>query len=247
MVAGPLPDRQNTLATGLMRGCLRRVGTVIRIRTIAAALLAIALAAPPASAGDAERLDWRRIATAGDRLRLRTWRQAWIEALDRARKANADAIIAGGALFDPDRAFAGAVPPVGRYRCRVFKLGAKGTAMAEFTAYPDFACRIGADGDTPTFYKLEGAQRPAGVLFSESASRAVFLGTLVLGDERRAMQYGRDASRDLVGYIERVGERRWRLVLPYPRFESILDVVELVPEPAKPAPPAGSAATVLPR
>lgn len=219
----------------------------MRTRIVAALLLAGAALASPAAAGDADRLDWRRVATASDRTRLRNWRQAWIEALDHARKANVDAIVAGGALFDPDRAYAGAVPPAGRYRCRVFKLGAKGTAMAEFTAYPDFACRIGADGDTPTFYKLEGAQRPAGVLFSESASRAVFLGTLVIGDERRAMQYGRDASRDLVGYIERVGERRWRLVLPYPRFESILDVVELVPEPAKAVPPAGSAATVLPR
>lgn len=215
--------------------------------TVAAALLALVLGAPPASAGDGERLDWRRLATPSDRLRLRNWRQAWIEALDHARKANIDAITAGGALFDPDRAYAGAVPPVGRYRCRVFKLGAKGTAMAEFTAYPDFACRIGRDDDKPTFYKLEGAQRPAGVLFSDSASRAVFLGTLVIGDERRAMQYGRDASRDLVGYVERVGEKRWRLVLPYPRFESILDVVELVPEVAKVAPPPSPAATVMPR
>ncbi len=36
-------------------------------------------------------------------------------------------------------------------------------------------------------------------------------------------------DRDMAGVLERIGERRWRLVLPYPRFESLLDVVELVP------------------
>ena len=218
-----------------------------RILATAIAISAAAAIAGPASGSEADDLDWRRVATLGDRTRLRTWRQAWIEALDHARKNNADAIAAGGALFDPDRAYSGAIPPAGRYRCRVYKLGAKGTAMAEFTSYPDFACRIGSDGDVATFSKLEGAQRPIGVLFRDSASRAIFLGTLVIGDERHAMRYGRDASRDLVGYIERVGDRRWRLVLPYPRFESILDVVELVPETGRPAAGEAPAASVVPR
>lgn len=215
------------------------------MRKMIVAALLLAVGGVSARAADADVVDWRRIATPGDRIRLRKWRQAWVEALDRARVGNAPAIVAGGALFDPDRAFPGAVPPIGRYRCRVFKLGAKGTAMAEFTRYPDLACGVGTDGGTPTIYSLEGAQRPAGILFPETASRAVFLGTLVLGDERRAMQYGRDAARDLAGYIERVGEKRWRLVLPYPRFESVLDVVEVVPEPtqAQPATSPNSSTT----
>ena len=29
----------------------------------------------------------------------------------------------------------------------------------------------------------------------------------------------------------KIGENRWRLVMPYPRFESTLDVMELVPVP----------------
>jgi hypothetical protein len=57
----------------------------------------------------------------------------------------------------------------------------------------------------------------------------VFLGTLQLGDEQRALQYGRDRERDMAGVVERIGERRWRLVLPYPHFESTIDIVELVP------------------
>ena len=59
--------------------------------------------------------------------------------------------------------------------------------------------------------------------------RMVFLGTLQLGDEQRALQYGRDRERDMAGVVERIGDNRWRLVLPYPAFESTLDVIELVP------------------
>jgi hypothetical protein len=57
----------------------------------------------------------------------------------------------------------------------------------------------------------------------------VFLGTIVLGDEQRALQYGRDTERDVAGYVERIGADRWRLIMPRPHFESQMDVMELVP------------------
>ena len=59
----------------------------------------------------------------------------------------------------------------------------------------------------------------------------VFLGTLQLGDEHGVLRYGHDAERDMIGLLERIGERRWRLTLPFPRFESMLDVIEIVPAP----------------
>ena len=174
--------------------------------------------------------DWRQMATDGDRERLRNWRNAWISAFDAARKAgNGAAIDAEGALFDPDLAIDGAVPPPGSYRCRVFKLGANGPAMAAFTAYPPSACRVTENGAVSSFYKMDGAQRPAGVIFHDSSSRAVFLGTLTLGDETRVMDYGRDEKRDMIGFVDRVSEKRWRLILPSPQFESLTDVIELVP------------------
>ena len=174
--------------------------------------------------------DWRQMATDDDRDRLRNWRSAWITAFDAARKAgNGPAIDAEGALFDPDRAIDGAVPPPGDYRCRVFKLGVNGTAMKSFTAYPAAACRITLNGAVSSFYKMDGTQRPAGVIFHDSTSRAVFLGTLTLGDETRVMDYGRDAKRDMIGFVDRVAANRWRLILPSPQFESLTDVIELVP------------------
>jgi hypothetical protein len=173
--------------------------------------------------------NWRTMVTQADRERLRGWRAAWLDALPRARRADASAIAAQGALFEPDRALGAALPPPGSYKCRVFKLGAAGTAMRDYTAYPWFQCRIDDEGDVRSFYKADGSQRPVGLLFPDSDARAIFLGTLMLGDETSALQYGRDATRDMVGYVERVGDKRWRLVLPSPRFESLLDVIELVP------------------
>ena len=53
------------------------------------------------------------------------------------------------------------------------------------------------------FAKLGGSQRYVGLIFPGDAMRQVFLGTLVLGDETRAMQYGQDEDRDVAGYVER--------------------------------------------
>lgn len=174
--------------------------------------------------------DWRQMATAADRERLRNWRATWIAGLDAARKSGSGPLIDSLApLLDPDAAIDGAVPPPGDYKCRVFKLGAVGSAMDEFTAYKPETCRIEADGAVSSFYKLSGVQRPSGVIFHDSSSRAIFLGTLSLGDETLRMDYGRDAKRDMVGFVERIDDKRWRLVFPSPAFESMIDVVELVP------------------
>ncbi len=177
---------------------------------------------------DAREKDWRRVATVADRGRLRGWRGAWVDAL---AEVDPREIAKEPQLFDPDRSLADALPPSGAYRCRTFKLGARGGIGPTFAASTAFACRIDAndDGDVVSLVKLDGSQRPVGTIYADTDSRAVFLGTMELGDEKRPMRYGRDASRDMAGLIERIGTRRWRVVLPYPRFESVLDVVELVP------------------
>ncbi len=173
--------------------------------------------------------DWRSMATPADRARLRGWRDAWMSALPAATAAEGAKVRAQGALLNPDFALAGAMPPSGDYRCRVFKLGAKSSGLLDYVEYPYFACRIDDEGDVRSFYKLTGSQRPVGLLFTDSDARAIFLGTLLLGDERAPLQYGQDAQRDMIGYVQRVGDRRWRLVLPSPAFESQLDVIELIP------------------
>ena len=174
--------------------------------------------------------DWRSVVTPSDRERLRDWRSAFVDALRSARAAGHAAEIAReGALLEPDAALGGASIPNGDYRCRVIKIGAKTAGMLNYIAYPAFNCRITQVGAVQDFAKLTGSQRQVGSLFPGDALRQVFLGTIVLGDETRALQYGRDTERDVAGYIERIGDNRWRLIMPRPHFESQMDVMELVP------------------
>jgi hypothetical protein len=185
----------------------------------------------PARAMVRPSVDWRAIATTDDRRRLREWRTAWTRALAAARAAGHEAEIAReGALLDPDAAIPDAMPPAGDYDCRVIKLGGQSEGMLDYVAYPAFLCRIQVEQGLLSFAKLSGSQRHIGLLLEESDRRLVLLGTLQLGDERRALQYGRDRERDVAGMLERIGPRRWRVVFPYPHFESTLDVLELVPK-----------------
>ena len=172
---------------------------------------------------------WQEVATPEDRIRLRDWRKAFTQALKQAKGANHGAQIESeGALLEPDAAIGGAIPN-GDYRCRVIKVGAKGQGMLDYVSYPAFKCRID-QGKLQHFTKLTGSQRHVGRIYPADDLHQVFLGTLVLGDEAQAYKYGRDPIRDVAGWVERIGDNRWRVVLPYPHYESLLDVIELVPE-----------------
>ena len=175
--------------------------------------------------------DWRGVVTQADRERLREWRTAFAAALVKARASGHSAEIAReGTLLDPDAALGGPPIPNGHYKCRVIKLGAKSEGMLDYVPYPAFDCRGRQEKDC-RLAKLTGSQRHVGLIFPGDALRQVLLGTLVLGDESRAMQYGSDPVRDIAGYVERIGPNRWRLILPYPHFESLTDVLELTPAP----------------
>ena len=172
---------------------------------------------------------WQQVVTDADRERLRDWRAAFTRALDQARSAgHASDIQREGSLLHPDAAVGGPIAD-GDYRCRVIKVGAKTQGMLDYISYPAFRCRVSQQGPIQHFDKLSGSQRPHGTIFAADQLRSVFLGTMVLGDETRAYQYGRDPERDIAGWVERIGEKRWRMVLPYPRYESTLDVIELTP------------------
>jgi hypothetical protein len=208
------------------------------MKSVAGALGALACLSACSSASDerpplasAAPTDWRSIATPHDRERLREWRTAWVEAL---RKVDASgqraAIVREGALLQPDAAVEWLEPPPGDYVCRVIKMGAKQPGLLDYVSYPAFNCRIRQEEGLMSFAKLTGSQRPIGHLLPYGGQqRMVFLGTLQLGDERRSLEYGEDRDRDIAGLLERIGERRWRLVMPYPTFESTIDILELVP------------------
>lgn len=188
------------------------------------------LSAPAMAQRGDQDAGWRDVATERDRVRVREWRSAWVEALRQARSAgHTSDIESEGVLLNPDSALLNPAPPVGDYRCRVIKVGGQDDLL-DYIAYPAFRCRIRPERDGRlSFVKLTGSQRPIGFIYPDSTRRMIFLGTLQLGDERRSLRYGVDDERDMAGLVERIGERRWRIVFPRPTFESIVDVLELVP------------------
>lgn len=206
---------------------------MLRFFVIAAALVPLAACTtPPGNRPPmtAETADWRGAATSDDRGRLRDWRTAFTRALAKARAAGHGAELdREGALMVPDAATGPSPIPNGDYKCRVTKLGAKSQGLLDYVAYPAFDCRIRQEGMLQGFAKMSGSQRQVGLIFPDSALRQAFLGTLALGDEDRAMQYGSDPDRDVAGWIERIGPNRWRMIMPYPKYESTMDVMELVP------------------
>lgn len=189
---------------------------------------------PPPTGGVAEaiqRLDWRGIITSVDRDRYQRRDAAWSLALEQARRQPGSGDLDSlGDLIRPRAAQGSVAPPPGAYRCRTVKLGSQGGEEGlGYVVYGWFACRI---EDTPRglkFSKLSGSQRPSGLLFPEDDRHMLMLGSMALAAEPPANSYGRRPDRDLVAILERIDERRWRLVLPWPQNESNLDLIELVP------------------
>ncbi len=145
----------------------------------------------------------------------------------RARGYGAD-LDREGVLLQPMAALPNPHLPAGDYRCRTIKVGAQ-TGTLGFIAYDWFRCRVSAEQGLESLTKLTGSQRPVGLIFPDNLKRQIFLGTLELGDETVPVDYGSDRMRDMAGLIERIDDNRWRLVLPAPAYESLLDIIELVP------------------
>lgn len=201
---------------------------------IALAALAAACATPPPAPGGpgpgTVLRDWRALVTDRDRDRYARLDAAWALALEQARRQRGSGDLAStGALIDPGAGRPAVAPPVGDYRCRTVKLGSQGGEDGlGYIVYGWFACRIEQTPNGLKFTKLTGSQRPAGLLFPENDRRMVMLGSLALADEPPANSYGQRPGRDLIAVLERIGEDRWRLALPWPQLESNLDLVELV-------------------
>ncbi|MGH7026562.1 DUF4893 domain-containing protein [Brevundimonas sp.] len=187
--------------------------------------------AVPTTTGGAVLRDWRGVVTAADRDRYQRRDAAWTLALQQARRQPGSGSLSGlGDLIDPDAARSPVAPPVGDYRCRTVKLGSQGGEDGlGYVVYGWFACRIERTPAGLKFSKLTGSQRPGGLLFPENDRHMVFLGSMALASEPAAGSYGQRPDRDMAAVLERIGERRWRLVIPWPANESNLDLIELVP------------------
>jgi hypothetical protein len=228
--------------------------TLIAVASVAALLAACGdnppsptgdAAAPPAPAGDptpaptpvppqaeqGEASGWRGIASADDAANLgrldQAWRLARAEAEDKGFAPQVEAL---GPLVDPNAGQAGRLQPApGTYRCRTIKLGAKAEGGPAYVAYPAFRCTVElTPGGDLVLTKTTGSQRTRGLLYPDTDRRLVFIGAQAWGaDETGFPAYGAQPERDQVGAFERIGPERWRLVVPWPRVESKLEILEL--------------------
>jgi len=171
--------------------------------------------------------NWRDYAKAADADRLSRLDGAWAVALKLANdKGHAKELAALGPLADPKaRALPHPQPGPGDYRCRTVKLG----GSLGFVSYPWFKCHVElTPGGDLVLTKVTGSQRTEGKFYPDTDTRLVYLGGQAWGaDEEKAPAYGAAPERDQIGILERIGETRWRLALPWPRVESDLDLVEL--------------------
>ena len=177
--------------------------------------------------------DWRTVATSYDAMRLSRLDQAWRLARAQAEDAGfAAQVEALGPLVDPNAARMGRLqPPPGLYRCRTIKLGTRteGGPGPAYLEYPFFRCSVElTPGGDLVLTKTTGSQRTRGLLYPHTDRQLVFLGAQAWGsDELGYPNYGQMPERDQIGVLERIGEARWRLVLPWPKQEAKLELLDL--------------------
>jgi len=174
---------------------------------------------------------WRRVASAVDENRIDRVRAAWTEALGEARAHGfGDEVRKEGVLLNPSAALARPAPSPGSYSCRLVRMGSSSKKNFAFERFKPFYCYIQPEGEQQlAFVKQTGSERPAGRLYEDDdATRMVYLGSLGIG-EAAPRTYGEDRSHDMAGVMERIAPFKWRLVIPWPRGGSKLDVYELTP------------------
>ena len=188
--------------------------------------------AGPARNAQGGTADWRQVASAADAANLSRLDQAWrlgrAEAEDKGFATEVEAL---GPLVDPNAGQAGRLqPPPGPYRCRTLKMGTKNETGLAWVAYPFFRCSVElTPGGDLVLTRTTGSQRTRGLLYPDTDRRLVFVGAQAWGaDEAGFPRYGQQPLRDQVGVFERIGSSRWRMVVPFPRVESKLEILELV-------------------
>ena len=192
-----------------------------------AGLLLLAAAAAAESQAETQ---WPEQATAADAARL----ERWEEALEIGRAGVIGAgegalLTARSPLFETGAALANSDIPQGLYNCSITKLDGNPDGGLPYIAYDPFRCRVVDDHGRKHFTKLTGSQRTIGWIDKVEKDQSAYLGTLIYHYEDRLVPYGRTAKRDQAAVVQRIGPNRWRMVFPFPEYESKVDVMELTP------------------
>jgi hypothetical protein len=171
---------------------------------------------------------WRAIASPRDSAALDGLADRWRQALAAGRAANLSRRIAAeGELLIPEARLPRAAPAPGSYRCRFVRPGGR-----RWVSSAQGFCYVGVEeGQLTLATELRGL-RFGGYLWElKGGERLVFLGGAVPAGTRTPLAYGENPSRDTAGLVERIGEFRYRLILPEPTPGAGLTLVELIAAP----------------
>jgi hypothetical protein len=193
--------------------------------------LLIALWITAVTAASAIAADWQTIITPEDRDRLDRLTEAVKEGDARAAASNPapEDVSTLRAVLDPPETPIAAEQLAGDWRCRTIKVG------DILVVYGWFKCRITAGADGLLLEKISGSQRLTGYLYGDGPSRLILLGAATVNDQR-PLPYSAlaneadlaDLDADLVGVLTQPAPHRLRILFPWPHYESIYDVMELM-------------------
>jgi hypothetical protein len=165
-----------------------------------------------------------RIITKPAQAKLDKYEETMGTAVDEAKKGGTPADIKWleEILAKPYLPFSEDFDMTGEWKCRTAKLGnAPGLVI-----YSWFKCRITDDGSGWMLEKTSGSERTRGRFYTESDNRLTYLGVgYVAGEKPRNYSVGPDV--DQVGYVYRTAKNEFRIELPAPARESVVDILEL--------------------
>lgn len=191
---------------------------------------AIVIDPPPAEGS------WQADITPADASRLEGLDALWDAVRGHSDRRSQAALAAETPLLTAQAALEYPQLSPGSYRCRTVQVRVRHRRV-EVKAYPPFFCFVkGEMTGKLSFAKQTGSDLPAGYLYPDGDRRYVFLGARQRQEGDNSIGYGVDPSRDVAGVIERIGQFRWRLVIPVEGDANGLDVYELTPVPAEQQP-----------
>jgi hypothetical protein len=175
---------------------------------------------------------WRQAATPAGLAALDGLDARWAAALaDAHRRGGTRTIAAEAPLLDLQAALPRAAPAPGAYRCRLLRVAPPGARIRGLSVSRSAFCFVGVKDDQLSLTTEIAGHRLAGYLEDTKTSRAlIFLGSAAGARGQAAIGYGEDPLRDRVGRFERIGEFRYRLLVPAPAAPELL-VFEMIAAP----------------
>lgn len=238
-VGDSIPIATNMCAGGIPkggRGMIRlNVGETVAWASFVDPLVALSIARQlrenPAAA---QPEPWRRVATEADQAKIDKLIDIWLPAIRggprRGGRGLARAVDALGTLVFPDMGLPPESPPAGYYQCRTVtfaEINERPTSDPKIENPRFEACRVStSSGGKLRIDWIDRAEGIGGHTFRSGGSRLILLGTRGSSRTDLSETYRAGRSGNVAGLFQQMASGRYRLVMPRPRPEVRLEIIE---------------------